>query len=136
MEIMLKLNPVAMRRFQKRAETVVHHGRRHNRSWADGASESDIVAVLEVLGDDGQSAHLRWLGKYIYLGVGRGYLDLGLLGQWRLGHDVSMTRDGALLHADIAGIYTKVGFHPVCGHVKAVLDPGAVAYITDHLIGD
>lgn len=136
MEIFFDANPKSVARLQKRAEAVVHHGRIRGKAWADGACETDIFATLGLWDKNGYIGSLKWQGKYIYLGAGRGYIDLGPIGQWRLGHDISVTREGALRHADRIPKYQHLRWSKVERiAVRSLADPGAIAYITDHLVG-
>lgn len=136
MEIYFDADPRNAARLQKRAEAVVHHGRIRGCAWADGACETGIFATLDLWDVSGYIGSLKWKGTYVYLGAGRGYVDLGPVGQWRLGHDISPTRDGALPHADHVPKFTgKIWADVVRISVRHLADPGAVAYITDHLIG-
>lgn len=137
MEVILKLSRKHISRIQTRAEAVVYLGRSRGLSWADGACESDVFATIDFTMDNGSVQTRSLRGTYMYLGTGRGYLDLGLLGQWRIGHETLMTRGVAERNAGVC-LYEQLNLwgKPVRAAVVMLRDPGAIAYLTDHLIGE
>lgn len=136
MEIFFDADPRSVARLQKRAEAVVYHGRLRDEPWADGACETDIFATLDLWDTNGFIGSLKWKGTYVFLGAGRGYIDLGPIGQWRLGHELSTTREVALPHAGCVPKFANYRWKDVSRiSIRHLVDPGVVAYITDHLVG-
>lgn len=129
MDMIVALSAQRLAAIQTRAEYVVHHGRRNGQKWADGAAEFDVAVTVQRKRPDGVTSRRVIPGKYMYLGVGRGYLTLKGGWQWRIAcGEAAPVQSGSFPHSH--PFLYSAELDPTAPRIIGVNDPGAVAYIT------
>lgn len=129
MDMIVNLSAQRLTAIQTRAEYVVHHGRRNGHGWADGAVEFDVAVMVQRKGVDGATSRRVIPGKYMYLGVGRGYLMLEGGWQWRIAcGEAAPVQSGSFPHSH--PFLKTAAMDPTAVEIVGINDSGAVAYIT------
>lgn len=132
MDINITLSTRRLGAIQTRAEFVVRIARRNGERWADGAPEFDVVVALCQRTEGRGTVRGRTLGKYMYLGTGRGYLTLKDGTQWRIGGgEASLVQSGRDPH--FLSTINPSFRDDVPTRLYQIDDPGAISFITGYL---